>query len=222
MFQKVITADDLDTINIAVMHALEELAIPGIQHAKYCDEALLKIKKALFDKEPYDLLITDLSFRADHRNEKILSGEELIRAVRKIQPGIKILVFSIEEKPHRVRNLIENDHVDGYILKGRNSIPELKKAIQSICTSGKQFLSPEIAHAILDKSALEIERYDIELLNSLAKGLTQEEITFRFKTDGIAPHGTSSIEKRINKLKIIFRASNNVHLIAIVKDLGLV
>ena len=87
---------------------------------------------------------------------------------------------------------------------------------------GNSSVRLRLPHAILDKSALEIERYDIELLNTLAKGHTQEEITLRFKTDGIAPHGMSSIEKRINKLKIIFRASNNVHLIAIVKDLGLV
>jgi hypothetical protein len=37
----------------------------------------------------------------------------------------------------------------------------------------------------------------------------------------IIPNG-SSIEKRINKLKIYFKANNNVHLIAIAKDLGLV
>jgi two-component system capsular synthesis response regulator RcsB len=222
MFQKVITADDLDTINIAVMHALQELEIPVIQHSKYCDEAFLKIKKAQLDKEPYDLLITDLSFRADHRDEKIGSGEELIRAVRRLQPDIKILVFSIEDKAHRIKSLIRNENIDGYVLKGRNSIPELKKAIQSIYTSEQKFLSPEIAHAILDRTLLEIETYDIELLKALAKGLTVDDTSSYFQVEKIAPHGTSSIEKRINKLKIIFKANNNVHLIAIVKDLGLV
>ena len=39
---------------------------------------------------------------------------------------------------------------------------------------------------------------------------------------GIIPNGNSSLEKRINKLKTYFKASNNVHLIAITKDLGLV
>jgi hypothetical protein len=43
-----------------------------------------------------------------------------------------------------------------------------------------------------------------------------------FKNTGIIPNGSSSIEKRINKLKIYFKANNNVHLIAIAKDLGLV
>ncbi len=222
MFQKVITVDDLDTINIAVIHSLEELAIPEIQHAKYCDEALLKIKKGIADQLPYDLLITDLSFKLDHREEKLKSGEELIQAVKKIQPNIKILVFSIEDKIHWIRNLIKKEGINGYVLKGRNSIPELKKGIQNIYHNDIVFLSPELTHALLDKSLLEIESYDTELLKLLAKGYTQEEISKQFKEIGTTPYGTSSIEKRINKLKIFFKANNNVHLIAIAKDFGLV
>jgi len=222
MFQKVLAIDDLDTINIAVLQALQELDIEDIQSIKYCDEAFLKIKKAKFDLKPFDLLITDLSFKEDHRAEKLQSGEDLIQAVKKIQPNLKILVFSIEDKPHRIKNLLENEGVHGYVLKGRNSIPELKKAIQSIYNSEDKYLSPEIASVLFDKSLIEIETYDIELLKSLSKGFTLDEITLQFKSDGINPHGSSSIEKRINKLKIFFKASNNVHLIAISKDLGLV
>jgi two-component system capsular synthesis response regulator RcsB len=222
MFQKVLAIDDLDTINIAVLQALKELEIEAIQSIKYCDEAFLKIKKALIDDEPFDLLITDLSFKLDHREEKLQSGEDLIQAVKKIQPNIKVLVFSIEDKPHRIKNLLKNEDVNGYILKGRNSIPELKKAILSIYNSDEKYLSPEIASLVFDRSLMEIETYDIELLKSLSKGFTLEEITLQFKSDGISPHGSSSIEKHINKLKIFFKASNNVHLIAIAKDLGLV
>ncbi len=222
MFQKVITVDDLDTINIAVIRALEELAIPEIQNAKYCDEALLKIKRGIAEQLPFDLLITDLSFKLDHRQEKLQSGEDLIQAVKKIQPNIKILVFSIEDKIHCIRNLIKKDGINGYVLKGRNSIPELKKGIQNIYDNDIVFLSPELTHALLDKSLLEIELYDIELLKLLAKGFTQEEVSIQFKETGTIPFGASSIEKRINKLKIFFKANNNVHLIAIAKDLGLV
>ena len=37
-----------------------------------------------------------------------------------------------------------------------------------------------------------------------------------------AINSNSSIEKRINKLKTYFKANDNVHLIAITKDLGLI
>ncbi|MFM9825862.1 response regulator [Flavobacterium sp.] len=222
MFRKVITTDDLDSINIAVIHTLQELGIQEVQHAKYCDETFLKIKKAQIDAEPFDLLISDLSFKNDHRNEKLQSGEELIRAVKVAQPNLKVLVYSIEDKTHRLKNLIENEGINGYVLKGRNSIPELKKAIQSIYSNDTVFISPSIANQIGDKSMLEIGNYDIELLKALSKGFTQDEIVHQFKNNKIVPCGSSSIEKRINKLKIFFRANNNAHLITITKDLGLI
>lgn len=222
MFQKVLVAEDLDSISIAVIQALEEISILKIHHAKYCDEAFLKIKKALHDDEPYDLLISDLSFKPDHRENKLSSGEELIEAAKKVQPNIKTIVFSIEDKSFRIKSLFNNLRINAYVSKGRDSIPELKKAIQRIYNNEEIKPSAEISNALRDKSLYEIESYDISLLKSLSKGLTLEEISTEFKDSGIIPNGSSSLEKRINRLKIYFKANNNVHLIAIAKDLGLV
>ena len=79
MFHKVLIAEDLDSISIAVIQALEMLSIAEIHHAKYCDDAFLKIKKALFDNEPYDLLISDLSFKPDHRENSLLLETNLLK-----------------------------------------------------------------------------------------------------------------------------------------------
>ncbi|MES2576462.1 MAG: response regulator [Bacteroidota bacterium] len=222
MFHKVLIAEDLDSISIAVVQALEEISILEIHHAKYCDDAFLKIKKALHDNQPYDLLISDLSFKPDHRENRLNSGEELIEAVKKAQPDIKTIVFSIEDKSFRIKSLFNNLGINAYVSKGRDSIPELKKAIQRIYNNEEIKPSAEISHALRDKSLFEIESYDISLLKSLSKGLTLEDISSEFKHSGIIPNGSSSLEKRINRLKIYFKASNNVHLIAITKDLGLV
>ena len=222
MFQKVLVAEDLDSISIAVVQALQELSVLEIQHAKYCDDALLKIKKALHDQTPYDLLISDLSFKSDHREDKLASGEALIEAVKKVQPDIKTIVFSIEDKSFRVKSLFNNLGINGYVSKGRNSISELQKAIQRIYDNDEKIISPELSHALRDKSLFEIEAYDISLLKLLSKGLILDEIAVSFKESGITPNGSSSLEKRINKLKLYFKANNNVHLIAITKDLGLV
>lgn len=222
MFNKVLIAEDLDSISIAVVQALEEISILEIHHAKYCDDAFLKIKKALHDNQPYDLLISDLSFKLDHRENKLNSGEELIEAVKKVQPNIKTIVFSIEDKSFRIKSLFNNLGINSYVSKGRDSIPELKKSILRIYNNEEIKPSAEISHALRDKSLFEIESYDISLLKSLSKGLTLEDISSEFKDSGIIPNGSSSLEKRINKLKIYFKANNNVHLIAITKDLGLV
>ena len=222
MFRKVLVAEDLDSISITVVQALQELSVVEIHHAKYCDDAFLKIKKALHDQEPFDLLISDLSFKPDHRENRLPSGEELIEAVKKVQPNIKTIVFSIEDKSFRIKSLFNNSGINAYVSKGRNSIPQLKNAVQNVFNNDAKIISPELSHLLRDKSILEIEAYDISLLKFLSKGLILDEIALEFKKSGIIPNGSSSIEKRINKLKIYFKASNNVHLISITKDLGLV
>lgn len=222
MFQKVLVAEDLDSISISIIEVLKELSVSEIHHVKYCDDALLKIKKALQDENQYDLLICDLSFKPDHRENNLSTGEELINAVKKIQPNIKTIVFSIEDKSFRIKSLFENSRINAYISKGRNSIPQLKKAIQSVFNDEGNIISPELSHVLSHKSLIEIEAYDISLLQLLSKGMILDEMAQKLKISGITPNSPSSIEKRINKLKIYFKANNNVHLIAITKDLGLV
>jgi len=222
MFKKVLVAEDFDSISITVGKALEGLSVSEIHHAKYCDDAFLKIKKALCDQAPYDLLISDLSFKIDHRENKLTSGDELIAAIKKIQPDIKIIVFSIEDKSFRIKSLFNNLGINAFVAKGRNSIPELKKAISGIFNDETTILSSKLSYTLREKSLIEIETYDIEILKLLSKGHILDEISSEFKTLGIIPNGSSSLEKRINRLKISLKANNNVHLIAIAKDLGLV
>lgn len=222
MFKKVLVAEDFDSISITVGKALEELSVSEIHHAKYCDDAFLKIKRALRDQTPYDLLISDLSFKTDHRENKLTSGDELIAAIKKIQPDIKIIVFSIEDKSFRIKSLFNNLGINAFVAKGRNSIPELKKTISGIFNDETTVLSSKLSYTLREKSLIEIETYDIEILKLLSKGHILDEISSEFKTLGIIPNGSSSLEKRINRLKIYLKANNNVHLIAIAKDLGLV
>lgn len=222
MFKKVLVAEDFDSISITVGQALRELSVCEIHHAKYCDDAFLKIIRALKDDVPYDLLVSDLSFKTDHRENKLNSGEQLIAAVKKVQPDIKTIVFSIEDKSFRVKSLFNNLGINAFVSKGRNSIPELKKAITGIFNDKKITPSVGLSQALRSKSLIEIETYDIEILKLLSKGHTLGEISNEFKTINISPNGSSSLEKRINRLKIYFKANNNVHLIAIAKDLGLV
>jgi CTP-dependent riboflavin kinase len=221
MFKKVLVAEDLDSISIAVVQVLEDLKIPLIHHVKYCDEGLLKIKKGL-NEEPYDLLITDLSFKADHRKTILSSGEDLIESINHVQPQLKKIVFSIEDKSYRIKSLFNDHGINAYVSKGRNSINELKVAIERTFNNEERILSSDLSFNFNNKSLIEIESYDISILKLLAQGYILEHISNEFKALSITPNGTSSIEKRINKLKIYFKANNNVHLIAIAKDFGLV
>lgn len=223
MFKKVLIAEDLDSISQTIGRTLEELSVTNIHHAKYCDEAYIKIKKAQVDNDSFDLLISDLSFKQDHRENKLSNGEELIAAIKKTQPDIKTIVFSIEDKSFKIKSLFNNLEINAYVIKGRNSVEELKKAINTIYNNETRIIFPTTAiNKLTEKTIIEIESYDISLLTLLSKGLILNEIATEFKNSGITPNGNSSIEKRINKLKIYFKANNNVHLIALAKDMGLI
>ena len=86
----------------------------------------------------------------------------------------------------------------------------------------KCYLLPQVELALSPKTDLEIYDYDIQLLSLLSKGLSQEEISHSLKAREISPNSLSTIEKRLNKLRIQFKANNAIHLVATAKDLGLI
>jgi two-component system capsular synthesis response regulator RcsB len=222
MFKKVLITEDFDTINIALTQTLQKIGIGSIENAKYCDDALLKIKKANQENQPFDLLICDLSFNLDHRDVKIKSGDELIELVRIEQPNLKIIVYSIEDKSFRIKPLFENNNINAFVHKGRNSLSQLKTAIETIVEENKQYISPHLAEIIKDKPKQEIDKYDLQLIKQLSLGFSQEKMDERFRELGITPNGKSTIEKRVYKLKDYFKANNTTHLISIAKDLGII
>ncbi|MXN89831.1 response regulator [Flavobacterium sp. Sd200] len=222
MFTKILVCEDIDSISLGIMTVLQKNFPADIRSAKYCDDALLKIKRAIYEQEAFDLLITDLSFKADYRDAKIVSGEKLIEAARKEQPDLKIIVYSIDDKPYKIKSLFDDHSINAFVAKSRESATELVEAIETVYTTDEFYISPQLSHIARDMAVLEIDENDILLLDYLSKGLTQPEISSILKNAGIVPSSTSSIEKRINKLKIYFKAHNTIHLIAIVKDLGLI
>ena len=221
MFQKVLIVDDLGSINQGVNSVLEKLNVDSVETEQYCDTVYLKVKRALQDEKPYELLITDLSFQPDHREEKYTSGEELVAALVNVQPDLKVIVYSVEDRIQKARTLINDYGVNAYICKGRNGLTELEDGIHQVYNN-QTYLSPQIKQALNQNSDLEMSDFDIELLKYLAKGLSQDEISDELKKSSIKPNSLSSIEKKLNRIKDNFRANNTTHLVAIVKDLGLI
>lgn len=221
MFKRILIAEDFGSITKMLQDLFNELGADQVDFTQYCDDAYLKIKSAINKKEPYDLLIADLSFKPDYRTQKYPSGEDLIKAVRQENLEMKIIVFSMEEKLQRVKSLIIEQQVNAYVCKGRNGVKELKEAVK-YCIQNKTYLSPQVSQALNKTRTLEIQDYDIELMRYLADGYSNKEISLRFEKLKMSPSSVSSIEKRLNRLRIQFSANNATHLVAIVKDLGLI
>lgn len=221
MFGKVLVAEDMDDISKGVVTTLRELGITDIHQVQYCDDALLKIKKAALDGAPFELLITDLSFNLDHRTQKISSGDVLASAVKQEQPEIKIIMYSIEDRAMKIRHLIKDLGIDAYVSKGRHGLKDLSKSVELVFDN-KPYLSEQISHALNPHQDFEVQEFDLILLDKLSRGKSQEEISAELKNEGVRPSSLSTIEKRLNKLKIEFKANNAIHLVAKVKDLGLI
>lgn len=221
MFKKVLVSDDLDCINQGVVSLLQSLDIDNISQVSYCDDAFLQIEKGILDHTPFDLLITDLSFKADHRKQKYPSGGILISALKEKHPQLKIIAYSVEDKLQKVRRLMLDHNLNAYVCKGRHGLNQLGEAVQEVY-KGNNYLSPQVQNALNKKLSVEISDYDIEVLHLLATGLSQKEISDHLLNNNFAPSSLSSIEKKISKLCDHFKATNSIHLVAIVKDLGLI
>ena len=220
-FQKVLVAEDMDSVSHAVGSVLAGLGIATLEHASYCDKAWMLVKKALQDEEPFDLLICDLSFKTDFKDQTLCSGQELIAAVKKEDPGLKVLVNSVEDHPQIVRTLWDSGNIDAYVCKDRHGMRDLKNAILNL-QEGKTYNSPGIEQALQHSNMLVLNDFEINLLNSVANGLTQKQIEDSFKRKNINPSSKSAIEKRLKELREEFGANTTPHLIGIVKDLKII
>ncbi len=213
MIHKVLIAEDFESANISVQKTLGEIGVPDPDYVYYCDDALVKIQIAVNQEASYDLLITDLYFDQDYREQKIQGGEALIVAARKIQPDLKILVFSATGKPSLINTLFDELNIDGYVSKGRNDAKELKKAIESI-TRNQRHVPAELVRQAKQKNAYEFAEIDIAIITQLTEGKRQQEIADYLSQNNIQPAGKSSIEKRLKLMKEAFDFTTNEQLIA--------
>jgi len=222
MFKKVLVVEDLDSVGYGISHMLEQqLGISEVVLSQYCGDAYLKFVKSIKENIPFDLLITDLSFNKDYRNDTIVSGKHLIQQIRILGYTIPIIVCSVEEKLTTVKNLFKNDDISGYIVKGRQGLKYLATAVETVY-KGDVYISPKLSTLINQKDVFEIQDYDIKLLYYLSKGFSQDEISKHLHQNGISPNSLSTIEKRLNRLKDELQAKSTIQLIANAKDIGLI
>lgn len=220
MFDKILIAEDHESSNFSVQKVLEKLKIPNINYVFYCDDAFSYLKKSL-KSEPYKVLITDLSFEEDHRKQRIKNGRELIKFCREIYPELKVVVFSAEHRLGVIDLLFSELKIDAFVRKARSDSQELKKAIESIYNN-ETYISHDLKLPVKGMNTLEFSNYDIILLQLLSEGILQKNIPTILQEKDIYPNSLSSIEKKINSLKLALMVKNNEQLIAYCKDLGII
>ncbi len=221
MIKKILVAEDFGNYSAAVAEALKPVSPFKTDFVSNADDALMRIKANLMNDEGYDLLISHIYV---DRNQKRSTWKEslgLISKVRNLAPALRIIVHSNENRMYPVRRLFSDSIIDGYVLKSQSNFTELREAIRHVA-DGKRYLSAEISHYLQDRTLDDIESYDIELMSMLARGISQTDISSLLQQRNVSPSSISSIEKRLNRIKVTLGANNNVHLIAMAKDLGLI
>ncbi|TPN87024.1 response regulator [Aquimarina algicola] len=221
MFTKVLVAEDYEIANQGIVKVLnEKIGIHNVHQAKYCDDAYLKFRKEYNDNAPFELLITDLSFRKDYKIQTRTSGIDLIKDIRKVDPDIKIIVYSQEDRPDRINMLFDKYSINGYVCKGQHAIKQLIQCVEGVF-QGDEVYPPELTSNLQASDMVHLDDLDMILLEELANGFTKKEIRLKLIAQNITPNGESTIDKRVSKLFDNFKAKNTTHLVAIVKDLGL-
>lgn len=221
MFKKILIAEDHESISISIQKTLEELNIPNVDYVYYCDDALAKVQKAIREEAPYDLLITDLYYEEDHREQKLKDGKDLIQKVKELQPSLKVIVFSAEHKSGIIDSLFNKFKINGYVRKARNDSKELKKSITSVFIN-ENYLSLDLKQEVKKLNSYEFSAYDITLVSLLSRGILQKHIPLHLQEKDIKPHSLSSVEKKLNSLKEDLEVTSNEQLVAFCKDLGII
>lgn len=131
----------------------------------------------LFKKTQPDICLLDIEM--PHRD-----GIETTRAIRSINPDVKVLILSMHVEPDILRRVIEVG-INGYILKNTEK-SDLLQSIRAIM-NGQQVYSDPISEIITNQflhtesedqllSDYNLTKRETEILNLIVDGLTSQEI----------------------------------------------
>jgi DNA-binding NarL/FixJ family response regulator len=214
MFQKVLILDHIEIVRVGIGATLNSMSMKNLHFEKCYKAAYLQLYRALLDNIPFDLLVTELT----SNNNEFGNDISLLKKIKTLQPGLKIIVFSIRSKQSYIYGLIDQHVIDAYICKETNRVDDLKEAIKVI-SEDKIYLSKKTEIPFKSKQLLKLKPIDKIILKMLSNGVTQRKISITLKNEKIHPNSLRLIEKRINLLKDQFNALNSAHLVSIAKDL---
>ncbi|MCZ8216320.1 MAG: response regulator transcription factor, partial [Cyclobacteriaceae bacterium] len=127
---RIVLADDHGIIIDGVRSILSKESDLEVVHTANQASGILEYLK----QHTFDLLITDFSMPE-------MDGLTLIRSVKRLLPSVKIIVLSMHDEVHLVKEVLKGG-VDAYVLK-KDTQQELLKAIQEV-KAGRVYLSSDI------------------------------------------------------------------------------
>jgi DNA-binding NarL/FixJ family response regulator/class 3 adenylate cyclase len=170
---RVVVADDAALIRSGLVRLLTESGFEVIAEAGDYESII-----AAVDRDPPDLLITDIRMPPSHRDE----GLRAATYVRSAHPGVGVLILSQYIEASAATNLLDR-HTSGvgYLLKER--VSELDEFITTArqVTSGASVIDPLVTEQLLSKRRAETRVNSLtdrerEVLALMAQGLSNQAI----------------------------------------------
>lgn len=195
---KILLVDDHAILVDGVKSFLQREGYDLVHQANSAEEALEFLRK-----NEIDLLITDFNMPG-------MDGLSLIHTVKVINPSIKIVVLSMHDEVHLVKEILKAG-VSGYVLK-KDTQTELLQAIKEV-SLGKIFLSNDINKLLIinlqnpDEGKLLTDR-EREIVKLIAREFTNKQI---------ADHLFISERTVETHRKNIFRKTKTNSLVGLIK-----
>src|SRR6218665_1399023 len=129
----------------------------------------------LLSEQVPDILISDISMPG-------MSGKELVQAIKKEYPGVKILVLSMHNEADVISDIMYME-AEGYILKNIGK-QELVTALQKLSDGGTHY-SDEVLLSLMrkvkkenkkEKETITLSDREIEIVKLIAQEFSNEEI----------------------------------------------
>ena len=166
-----IAADDHSVVTQGMSFILQKMYNGAIVHQVECFSEIIKI----LNTTTINLLILDINFPDG-------SSLNIIPTLKKIQPNLKILIFSgYDEEIYAIRYI--NAGANGYLNK-LSSEEEIKYAIETVMNTGK-YISKNIQDRIMDSYILkkpsnpleQLSNREIEIAKFLVDGYSNIDVS---------------------------------------------
>ena len=170
--KKILVVEDHAIVRMGIEFLITDMfTTVDVQQASTFKETLDILSKSIFD-----MVLLDINIPGGENNR-------MISIIRKIQPAVKVLIFSgLEEEIYALHYL--NAGANGYLSKGASE-DDYKSAIMSVLNEGK-YVSPRVQRLmvrnILDSKNIshnpleDLSKRELEVMYLLAQGKWTKEI----------------------------------------------
>lgn len=169
---RILLADDHQAITEGMRHELEKELDCLTIHTVSNDSSLFYELK----QEAYDMLFLDYELGT-------ANAVETLPKVRLLAPDIRIVIYTMHDKPWIIMQLIKFQ-VNGILIKGE-SLDDLPRAVESVLFENENYYSKVVYTLLLSQAGDNCSRSKLtyapsprerEIINLLSEGYTSEKI----------------------------------------------